>query len=89
MPGLEALLSLVGPAYLAYYGFTVPVMVIWAILCAALWIWNNRPSKRQDGRAARSWSASLTFFVAVAAGYVAVHTGVYLLVRHLAGLWAV
>lgn len=36
MPGLEALLSLIGPAYLAYYGFRVPVMVVWAILCAAL-----------------------------------------------------
>ena len=87
MPGLEALLSLIGPAYLAYYGFRVPVMVVWAILCAALWIWNNRPSKRQA--AARSWLASLTFFVVVAACYVAAHTGVYLLVRHLAGLWAV
>ncbi len=88
MPGLEALLSLIGPAYFAYYGFTVPVMIVWAVLCAALWIWNNRPSKRQAGAAARAWSASLLFFVFVAACYVAAHTGVYLLVRHLAGLWA-
>lgn len=86
MRWLEALLSVVGPAYLAYYGFTVPVMVVWAILCAALWVWNNRPGKRQG--AARSWSASLMFFVLVAACYVAAHSGVYLLVRHLAGLWA-
>jgi len=85
---LEPLLSLIGPAYFAYSGFTVPVMVVWAILCAALWIWNNRPSKKQDGRAPRSWSAGLMFFVVVAACYVAVHTGVYLLVRHLAWLWA-
>ncbi|MDX8466278.1 hypothetical protein RFM26_11360 [Mesorhizobium sp. VK23B] len=88
MPGLEALLSLIGPAYLAYYGFTVPVMVVWAILCAALWVWNNRPSKRQSGGAGRSRSASLIFFVFVAICYVAAHTGVYRLVQHLAGLWA-
>ncbi|TGQ51922.1 hypothetical protein EN836_22075 [Mesorhizobium sp. M1C.F.Ca.ET.193.01.1.1] len=88
MPGLEALLSLIGPAYLAYYGFRVPVMVVWAILCAALWIWNNRPSKRQNGGAGRSRSASLMFFVFVATCYVAAHTGIYLLVQHLAGLWA-
>ncbi|WP_245474334.1 hypothetical protein [Mesorhizobium sp. M2A.F.Ca.ET.042.01.1.1] len=49
MPVLEALLSLIGPAYLAYYGFAVPVMVVWAILCTGLWVWNNRPSKRQNG----------------------------------------
>lgn len=88
MLGLEAWLSLIGPAYFAYSGFTVPVMVVWAIVCAALWIWNNRPSKKQNGKAARSWSASLMFFVVVAACYVAVHTAVYLLVRHLTGLWA-
>jgi len=88
MPDLEALLSLVGPAYLAYYGFTVPAMVVWAILCAALWIWNNRPSKRRDGGVARLRSASVMFFVLVVACYVAAHTGVYLLVRHLTGLWA-
>jgi len=29
------------------------------------------------------------FFVLVAACYVTSHTGVYLLARHLAGLWAV
>ncbi|TPI41821.1 hypothetical protein FJW07_04740 [Mesorhizobium sp. B3-1-9] len=87
MPVLEALLSLIGPAYLAYYGFTVAVMVVWAILCAALWVWNNRPSKRNGG-VARSRSAGLMFFILVAACYVAAHTGVYLLARHLAGLWA-
>ena len=87
MPVLEALLSLIGPAYLAYYGFTVRVMVVWAILCAALWVWNNRPSKRQGG-VARSRSAGLMFFILVAACYVAAHAGVYLLARHLAGLWA-
>jgi hypothetical protein len=87
MPVVEAVLSLIGPAYLAYYGFTVPVMVVWAILCAALWVWNNRPSRRQGG-VARSRSAGLMFFILVAACYVAAHTGVYLLARHLAGLWA-
>ncbi|TIW08303.1 MAG: hypothetical protein E5V81_31430 [Mesorhizobium sp.] len=87
MPVLEALLSLIGPAYLAYYGFAVPVMVVWAILCAGLWVWNNRPSKRQSG-VARSRSAGLMVFVLVAACYIAAHTGVYLLARHLAGLWA-
>ncbi|TPI19340.1 hypothetical protein [Mesorhizobium sp. B4-1-1] len=87
MPVLEALLSLIGPAYLAYYGFTVAVTVVWAILCAALWVWNNRPSKRNGG-VARSRSAGLMFFILVAACYVAAHTGVYLLARHLAGLWA-
>ncbi|TPI26110.1 hypothetical protein FJ414_30480 [Mesorhizobium sp. B3-1-6] len=87
MPVLEALLSLIGPAYLAYYGFTAAVMVVWAILCAALWVWNNRPSKRNGG-VARSRSAGLMFFILVAACYVAAHTGVYLLARHLAGLWA-
>ncbi|TPI69145.1 hypothetical protein FJ420_05010 [Mesorhizobium sp. B3-1-3] len=87
MPVLEALLSLIGPAYLAYYGFTVAVMVVWAILCAALWVWNNRPSKRNGG-VARSRSAGLMFFILVAACYVAAHTRVYLLARHLAGLWA-
>ncbi|TPL49716.1 hypothetical protein [Mesorhizobium sp. B2-4-6] len=87
MPVLEALLSLIGPAYLAYYGFTVAVMVVWAILCAVLWVWNNRPSKRNGG-VARSRSAGLMFFILVAACYVAAHTGVYLLARHLAGLWA-
>ncbi|TPI55713.1 hypothetical protein FJ417_24075 [Mesorhizobium sp. B3-1-7] len=87
MPVLEALLSLIGPAYLAYYGFTVAVMVVWAILCAAVWVWNNRPSKRNGG-VARSRSAGLLFFILVAACYVAAHTGVYLLARHLAGLWA-
>jgi hypothetical protein len=89
MPVLEALLSLIGPAYLAYYGFSVPVMVAWAILCAALWVWNNRPSKRRNGGVARSHAAGLMFFVLVAACYVTSHTGVYLLARHLAGLWAV
>ncbi|TIW19486.1 MAG: hypothetical protein E5V65_10415 [Mesorhizobium sp.] len=88
MPVLEALLSLIGPAYLAYYGYAVPVMVVWAILCAALWVWNNRPSKRRHDSVARSRSASLVFFVLVAACYVAAHTGAYLLARHLAGLWA-
>jgi fucose permease len=91
MLGLEAWLSLIGPAYFAYYGFTIPVMVVWAILCATLWVWNNRPSKRQtaqDGSAARSRFASLMFFVVVAACYVAAHTAVYLVVRHLARLWA-
>ncbi|AZO08897.1 MULTISPECIES: hypothetical protein [unclassified Mesorhizobium] len=88
MPVIEALLSLIGPAYLAYYGFTVPVMIVWAILCAALWVWNNRPSKRQDGSVARSRSVGVVFFVFVAACYVAAHTGIYLLARHLAGLWA-
>jgi len=87
MPVLEALLSLIGPAYLAYYGFAVPVMVVWAILCAALWVWNNRPSKRPGG-VARSRSAGVMVFVLVAACYVVAHTGVYLLARHLAGLWA-
>ena len=87
MPVLEALLSLIGPAYLAYYGFTVPVMVVWAILCAALWVWNNRPSSRQGG-VAQSRSVGLMFFILVAACYVAEHTGVYLLAQHLAGLWA-
>ena len=88
MPVLEALLSLIGPAYLAYYGFAVPVMAVWAILCAALWVWNNRPSKRRDGGVAWSRAASLAFFVLVAACYLAAHTGVYLVARHLAGLWA-
>jgi len=88
MPVLEALLSLIGPAYLAYYGFGIPIMVIWAILCAALWVWNNRPSKRRNGSVTRSRSASLLFFAFVAICYVAAHTGVYLLARHLAGLWA-
>ena len=88
MLGLEAWLSLIGPAYFAYYGFTIPVMVVWAIVCAALWMWNNRPSKKQDGSAARSRFAGLMFFVAVAACYVAAHTAVYLLVRYLAPLWA-
>ncbi|PBC11304.1 hypothetical protein [Mesorhizobium sp. WSM3859] len=87
MPVVEALLSLIGPAYLAYYGFAVPAMVVWAILCAALWVWNNRPGKRQNG-VARSRSAGLMVFVLIAACYVAAHTGVYLLARHLAGLWA-
>ena len=88
MLGLEAWLSLIGPAYFAYYGFTIPVMVVWAIVCAALWMWNNRPSKRQDGSAALSRFASLMFFVVVAVCYVAAHTAVYLVVQHLAGLWA-
>lgn len=91
MPGLEAWVSLIGPAYFAYYGFTIPVMVAWAIVCAALWMWNNGPSKRQAGQdssAARSRFASLIFFVVVAACYVAAHTAIYLLVRHLARLWA-
>ncbi|PBB28806.1 hypothetical protein EOA60_03880 [Mesorhizobium sp. M1A.F.Ca.IN.020.06.1.1] len=88
MPILEALLSLIGPAYLAYYGFAVPVAVAWAILCATLWVWNNRPSKRQNGSVAPSRIASLVLFVFVTACYVATHTGVYLLARHLAGLWA-
>ncbi|TPO13704.1 hypothetical protein [Mesorhizobium sp. B1-1-5] len=87
MPVVEAVLSLIGPAYLGYYGFAVPVMVVWAILCAALWVWNNRPSKR-PGDVARSRSASLMFFVLVATCYIAAHTGVYLLAQHLAGLWA-
>ncbi|CAN7397919.1 hypothetical protein [Mesorhizobium caraganae] len=86
MLGLEAWLSLIGPAYFAYIGIAIPFVVVWAIICAALWIWNNRPSKRQ--RAPRSWPASLTFFVVVAACYVAAHTAVYLLVRYLAPLWA-
>ena len=88
MLGLEAWLSLIGPAYFAYSGFTVPVMVVWAIVCGALSIWNNRPSKRRDGGTARSRLADLMFFVVVAACYVAAHTAVYLLVRHLTGLWA-
>jgi len=88
MLGLEAWLSLIGPAYFAYYGFTIPVMVVWAIVCAALWMWNNRPSKKQDGSAARSRFTNLMFFVVVAVCYVAAHTAVYLVVRHLAGLWA-
>ncbi|TPJ67783.1 hypothetical protein [Mesorhizobium sp. B2-7-1] len=87
MPAIEALLSLIGPAYLAYYGFTVSVAVSWAILCAALWVWNNRPGKRNGG-VVRSRSASLMFFILVAACYVAAHMGVYLLARHLARLWA-
>ncbi|ESW80807.1 hypothetical protein NKH47_23290 [Mesorhizobium sp. M1060] len=85
MLGLEAWLSLIGPAYFAYIGITVPFVVVWAIICAALWIWNNRPSKRQGPP--RSWPASVLFFVVVAACYVAAHTVVYLLVRYLAALW--
>ncbi|ESW85939.1 MULTISPECIES: hypothetical protein [unclassified Mesorhizobium] len=85
MLGLEAWLSLIGPAYFAYIRITVPFVVVWAIICAALWIWNNRPSKRQ-GRP-RSWPASVLFFVVVVACYVAAHTVVYLLVRYLAALW--
>ncbi|MBZ9851638.1 hypothetical protein LB565_26990 [Mesorhizobium sp. CA14] len=81
------MLSLIGPAYLVYYGFAVPVMVVWAVLCAALWVWNNRPSKRQGG-VARSRPAGLMFFCLVATGYVSAHTGVCLLARHLAELWA-
>lgn len=88
MLGLEAWLSLIGPAYFSYYGFTIPVMVVWAIVCAALWMWNNRPSKKQDGSAARSRFTNLMFFVVVAVCYVAAHTAVYLVVQHLAGLWA-
>jgi len=86
MLGLEAWLSLIGPAYFAYIGITMPFVVVWAIICAALWIWNNRPSKRQDPP--RSWSASLLFFVVVAACYVAAHMAVYLLVQYLARFWA-
>ncbi|MEP6566583.1 MAG: hypothetical protein ABJB10_15730 [Mesorhizobium sp.] len=90
MLGLDAWLSLIGPAYFAYSGFTAPVMVVWAILCAALSMWNNRPGKRQtaqDGSASRSRFASLMFFIIVAACYVAAHSAVFVLVRHLAGLW--
>ena len=47
MLGLEAWLSLIGPAYFAYIGIAIPFVVVWAIICAALWIWNNRPSKRR------------------------------------------
>ena len=88
MLGLEAWLSLIGPAYFAYIGIAIPFVVVWAIICAALWIWNNRPSKRRNGSVTRSRSASLLFFAFVAICYVAAHTGVYLLARHLAGLWA-
>ncbi|CDX26086.1 conserved hypothetical protein [Mesorhizobium sp. ORS 3359] len=87
MPVLEALLSLIGPAYLAYYGFAVPVIVVWAILCAGLWVWNNRPSKRQNG-VARSRSRRPD---GLRPCRRLLHRGAYgrvSLARHLAGLWA-
>ncbi|TPM39634.1 hypothetical protein [Mesorhizobium sp. B2-3-4] len=92
MLGIDAWVSLFGPAYFAYAGVTVPFMVAWAIACAALAMWNNRESRRQarlaPGLAAsRSWPASIGIFVLVAACYVAVHSGVYLVVRHFVGLW--
>jgi len=92
MLGIDAWVSLFGPAYFAYAGVTVPFMVAWAIACAALAAWNNRESRRQarlapDTVAARSWPVSIGIFVLIAACYVAAHSAVYLLVRHFVRLW--
>ncbi|TGQ66611.1 MAG: hypothetical protein E5V49_05140 [Mesorhizobium sp.] len=92
MLGLDAWLSLFGPAYFAYAGITIPFMVVWAIACAALAMWNNRESRRQTRKktgevASWSWPKSIGIFVLVAAGYVAAHTAVYLVARHFARLW--
>ncbi|MBZ9694551.1 MULTISPECIES: hypothetical protein [unclassified Mesorhizobium] len=90
--GIDAWVSLFGPAYFAYAGVTVPFMVAWAIACAALATWNNRESRRH-GRlapgivASRSWAASIGIFVLVAACYIAAHSAVYLLVRHFVRMW--
>ncbi|MGY2994785.1 hypothetical protein ACVWWD_003592 [Mesorhizobium sp. URHB0026] len=90
--GIDAWVSLFGPAYFAYAGVTVPFMVAWAIACAALAMWNNRESRRL-GRlapgvvASRSWAASIRIFVLVAACYIAVHSAVYLLVRYFVRMW--
>lgn len=92
MLGLDAWVSLFGPAYFAYAGVTVPYMVAWAIACAALAMWNNRESRRHaklgpGAVISRSWPASIGIFVLVAACYVAAHSAIYLLVRHFVGLW--
>ena len=47
MLGIDAWVSLFGPAYFAYAGVTVPFMVAWAIACGVLAAWNNRASRRQ------------------------------------------
>ncbi|ESY66585.1 hypothetical protein NKH57_10210 [Mesorhizobium sp. M1050] len=91
MLGIDAWVSLFGPAHLAYAGITVPFMVTWATACAALAMW-NRESRRQVRQApgaivSRSWRASIGMFVLVAAGYIAAHSAVYLLVRHFARMW--
>ena len=92
MLGIDAWVSLFGPAYFAYVGITVPFMVTWAIACAALAMWNNRESRRQARQApgavvSRSWRVSIGMFVLVAAGYIAAHSAVYLAVRHFARMW--
>jgi len=92
MLGIDAWVSLFGPAYFAYAGVTVPFMVTGAIACAALAAWNNRESRRQarlapDTVAARSWPVSIGIFVLIAACYVAAHSAAYLLVRHFVRLW--
>ncbi|KAA3448306.1 hypothetical protein C7I87_22555 [Mesorhizobium sp. SARCC-RB16n] len=92
MFGIDAWVSLFGPAYFAYAGVTIPFMAAWAIACAALAMWNNRESRRQaklaPGTAAsRSWPASIGMFVLVAASYIAAHSAIYLLVRHFVGMW--
>lgn len=92
MLGIDAWVSLFGPAYFAYAGVTVPFMVVWAIACAALAAWNNRESRRQAKRApgtvaSRSWPVSIGIFVLIAACYVAAHSAVYLLVRHFVRMW--
>ncbi|WP_292210838.1 hypothetical protein [Mesorhizobium sp.] len=90
--GIDAWVSLFGPAYFAYAGVTVPFMVTWAIACAALAMWNNRESRGHARLApgivaSRSWAASTGIFVLVAACYIAAHSAVYLLVRHFVRLW--
>ncbi|TIT35476.1 MAG: hypothetical protein E5W65_13050 [Mesorhizobium sp.] len=92
MLGIDAWVSLFGPAYFAYAGATVPFMVTWAIACAALAMWNNRESRRHARlalgiAASRSRPASIGIFVLVAACYIAAHSAVYLLVRHFVRLW--
>ncbi|MEO5759505.1 MAG: hypothetical protein ABIQ51_21915 [Mesorhizobium sp.] len=91
MFGFDAWLSLFGPAYFAFSGFSAPVMVVWAVACAGLAMWNiGQRRARKDAAGAeipsRSWVASWKVFLFVAIGYVAAHTAVYLLVRYLAAL---
>ncbi|MEI9429000.1 hypothetical protein [Mesorhizobium sp. Cs1299R1N3] len=92
MLGIDAWVSLFGPAYFAYAGVRIPFMVTWAIACAALAMWNNRESRRQARlapgiAASHSWPASIGMFVLVAACYIAAHSAVYVMVRHFVRLW--